>query len=211
MKICIDPGHGGNDSGAVGPTGLKESNVALGICQDLVPALEGLGLGVRLTRDSDVFIALGTRCTIANDWHADYFVSVHLNSDGQSATGIETLYKTEKGKALATPIQAAMIGATGDRNRGLVCRNDLYVLNGTNMPAALAETGFISNPSFEAKFKTNEYRLLIANAIAYGIAQFLNLGPVPPEPIPPSPEPEPISTMAFKCPECGRQITITVS
>ena len=75
--------------------------------------------------------------------------------------------------------------AAGDRDRGRVLRNDPNDLNGTNMSACLAETGFISNPTFEAKFHTAEYQQLIANAIAAGIAQFANLAPVPPEPIPP--------------------------
>ena len=73
----------------------------------MAPELEAPGLGVRFTRDSDVFIALATRAGIANDWNADYFVSIHLNSDGP--TGIETLYKTEKGKALVTSIQNSKI------------------------------------------------------------------------------------------------------
>lgn len=211
MKICLDPGHGGNDTGAVGPTGLTESSVALTISQYLAAELGRFGVSVRLTRESDVYVSLGARCGVANLWTADYFVSVHLNSNGSTATGIETLYKTDKGKAIAKPIQNAMIEATGDRDRGLVYRDDLYVLNGTKMPAVLVETGFISNPEFEAKFKADDYRKLIAGAIASGIAQFLDLAPVPPQPIPPEPEPVPIPPMAFKCPECGRETVITIS
>src|SRR5215510_15099352 len=100
MKICLDPGHGGSDPGAVGPSGLSEASVVLAISQYVATELENLGLEVRLTRDTDVFIALGHRCAIANDWHADYFVSIHLNSDGPNAKGIETLYKTTNGQAL---------------------------------------------------------------------------------------------------------------
>src|SRR5215471_16689026 len=160
MKICIDPGHGGTDTGAIGPSGLTEASVALAIGLYLKEDLLALGLAVRMTRETDVFIELGQRCAIANDWCADYFVSVHLNCNGPSTSGIETLYKTSSGKALAGPIQEAMVEATNDKNRGLVCRNDLYVLNGTNMPAALAETGFISNPQYEALFRSDRYRRL---------------------------------------------------
>jgi len=205
MKIAIDPGHGGKDTGALGPTGLTEASVALAISQYLADKLVALGLIVRLTRDSDVFIELGARCGIANIWAADYFVSVHLNCDGSTATGIETLYKTDKGKALATPIQREMVEATGDQNRGLKYRNDLYVLNGTNMPACLAETGFISNPDFEAKFRTDDYRKLLASAMATGIAQYLDLAPAPPVP------PEPVPPISFNCPKCGRKTTISIS
>jgi len=208
MKICIDPGHGGKDTGALGPTGLTEASVALAISQYLADKLVALGLIVRLTRDTDVFIELGARCGIANIWAADYFVSVHLNCDGPTAAGIETLYKTDKGKALATPIQREMIEATGDTDRGLKYRSDLYVLNGTNMPACLAETGFISNPDFEAKFRTADYQILLADAIAAGVAQYLDLSPVP---VPPQPEPKPVPPMTFLCPKCGRKTTISIS
>lgn len=187
MKICVDPGHGGNDTGAVGPTGLTESSVALAIGQYLAVTLESYSVGVRMTRTADVPVALGTRCAIANDWNADYFVSIHLNCDGPTACGIETLYKTNNGKALATPIQKQMIVATGDQDRGLKVRNDLYVLNGTKMPACLAETGFISNPDFETKFRTADYQQLLADAIAQGLAIYLHLGPGP-EPVPPGPQ-----------------------
>jgi N-acetylmuramoyl-L-alanine amidase len=177
MKLCLDPGHGGHDSGADGPTGLSEAKVVLSICQYAQPALESFGIEVRLTRKSDVYIELGARCGIANDWNADYFLSVHLNSDGPSAVGVETLYASERGRALALLIQATVLSATGDTDRGLKHRSDLYVLNGTTMPAALAELGFISNPAFEAKFRTAEYQQLLAWALVTGLAKFLGMVP----------------------------------
>jgi len=115
--------------------------------------LNRLGLSTKLTRSSDVFIELSDRCDIANDWEADYFVSVHLNCNGSTVAGIETLYKSSAGKELAGPVQKEMIAATGDTDRGLKYRDDLYVLDGTNMPAILVEVGFISNPTFESKFR----------------------------------------------------------
>jgi N-acetylmuramoyl-L-alanine amidase len=151
-KICIDPGHGGNDSGALGPSGLEEADVALSISIKLAEGLIERGLNVFLTRTADVFVELADRCEIANDFEADYFLSVHLNSDGATTAGIETLYASSNGKAFAAPIQAALISATGDKDRGLKKRTDLYVLNGTEMPAILTEVGFICNPEFEAKF-----------------------------------------------------------
>ena len=68
-----------------------------------------------------------------------------------------------------------MVSATGDRDRGLVFRDDLYVLNGTAMPACLAETGFISNPATEAKFRNPNYWHTLAEAIAIGLSKFLGL------------------------------------
>lgn len=176
FKICIDPGHGGADPGAVGPGGLHEADVNLAVSQYIVAGLEQkLGLSAALTRETDATTALSGRCEFANDWGADLFISVHCNSNGPSAIGIETLYKSEKGKALAKPIQEMMIAATDDTDRGLKYRSDLYVLNGTNMPAVLAEIGFISNPETEGLLKTDHYRHLIADSIVAGIAKYLNI------------------------------------
>ncbi|HKN18952.1 MAG TPA: N-acetylmuramoyl-L-alanine amidase, partial [Dissulfurispiraceae bacterium] len=92
-KIVLDPGHGGHDSGAVGPTGLCEKDVVLDIAlriRDLIkkdyPAYE-----VILTRDSDVFIPLPERAKVANKSRADFFLSIHANaSPNRKARGIET-------------------------------------------------------------------------------------------------------------------------
>ena len=184
MKVVLDPGHGGNDTGAVGPTGLEEANTVLDLSEQIAIPLQHAGIDIRFTREIDVFVELEDRCAIANVWGADYFVSVHLNSNGSTAVGIETLYKSETGKKLATPVQEILITATGDTNRGLKKRDDLYVLNGTKMPAILVEAGFISHPKTEAKFKTGEYRRTVAHAVAAGILKFLGLS-VPPTTPPP--------------------------
>ena len=125
MKITLDPGHGGHDPGACGPTNLEEADVTLSISKMLAENLNRLGLSTKLTRSSDVFIELSDRCDIANDWEADYFVSVHLNCNGSTVAGIETLYKSSAGKELAGPVQKEMIAATGDTDRGLKYRDDL--------------------------------------------------------------------------------------
>jgi N-acetylmuramoyl-L-alanine amidase len=174
-KFAIDAGHGGSDPGAVGPGGLHEADVNLSVSNHLVAGLVRLDLSTLLTRKTDDYVSLGARCEIANDWGADFFVSIHCNSNGSSAVGVETLYKTAKGEALALPIQEAMVEATGDVDRGLKYRSDLYVLNATRMPATLAEIGFISHPDTEALLKTDNYRKLIADAIAVGITKHLNI------------------------------------
>ena len=180
MKLCIDAGHGGSDPGAVGPTGLEEAACNLKICEDIEAGLERLGLSVMCTRKNNANVSLGRRCQIANEWCADYFVSIHCNSNGPSAYGVEVLYKTEKGKALAAPIQEMLLEATGDRDRGLVCRENLHVLNATNMPACLAEVGFISHPDTETLLKSKEYLHILAEAIVAGIAKFLQIKPAKP-------------------------------
>lgn len=175
IKICIDPGHGGNDSGAGGPTGLEEASVALDLSSKLSDALNEIGVDTILTREDDTFIELGERCDIANEWEADYFVSVHLNSNGPTAIGIETLYKSENGKKLAAPVHEALIEATADVDRGLKYRDNLYVLNGTNMPAILVEVGFISHPDTEEQFRSEGYREVVVGAIVDGLAKYLGI------------------------------------
>jgi N-acetylmuramoyl-L-alanine amidase len=173
MKVALDPGHGGKDPGAVGPNGLAEAPTVLTICQELAELLHGYGYHTHLTRKTEVYVALGERCESANDWGATYCISVHCNSDGPTAVGIETLYKSEKGKALATPIQAALVKATGDRDRSLKHRTDLYILNGTLMPCCLVEVGFISHPQTEKELMRPDYLTLLAEAIAGGFKTFI--------------------------------------
>jgi len=92
--IVIDPGHGGKDSGAIGPTGLEEKNVTLEIAKLVKKLLEKkLHVKVILTRTKDVFIPLVRRPAIANSKKADLFISIHVNaSPDRHARGIETYY-----------------------------------------------------------------------------------------------------------------------
>ncbi len=79
-KIVIDPGHGGKDPGAIGPSGLQEKKVNLDIAKRLKRILKKEGIEVIMTRESDVFISLPRRTEIASQSNADLFVSVHANS-----------------------------------------------------------------------------------------------------------------------------------
>jgi N-acetylmuramoyl-L-alanine amidase len=169
MRICLDAGHGGYDPGAVGPCGLEEAGVVLAISKQVLIELRGYGIETFLTRDKDIFIELNKRCSIANEWGADFFVSIHANSDGPSAHGIETLYVSQAGKELAAPIQQSLVLATNETDRGLKLRKDLAVLNMTDMPAALTEIGFISHPQTEVKLGSASYQKLLAEAIVEGI------------------------------------------
>ena len=130
-----------------------------------------------MTRVSDVYPSLSDRYKLANNNNADAFLSVHINSaGGTTATGIETLWsnKNSQNKAFAQSIQSQLIGQTGERDRGLKPRNDLAVLNGTRGPSALAELGFINNPTDAAKMKTESYLDKCATALANGIHNFLS-------------------------------------
>ncbi len=93
-KIVIDPGHGGHDTGTVGPTGLEEKSLTLDVAQRLGKLIEQkLGAQVVYTRTDDTFVPLEERTAIANQAKADMFISNHANSSNDSsARGIETFY-----------------------------------------------------------------------------------------------------------------------
>jgi N-acetylmuramoyl-L-alanine amidase len=93
-RIVIDPGHGGHDTGTIGPTGLREKDVVLDVGLRLKKLLERkVGCDVVMTRSDDTFIPLEERTAIANEKAADLFVSIHANaSRDRSARGIETYY-----------------------------------------------------------------------------------------------------------------------
>ena len=93
-RIVIDPGHGGHDTGTIGPNGLEEKDLVLEVGRRLGKLLETrLGAEVVYTRKDDTFIPLETRTAIANQARADLFVSIHANSSGDpSARGVETYY-----------------------------------------------------------------------------------------------------------------------
>ncbi len=90
-RVVIDPGHGGHDAGAVGPTGLAEKTVTLDIAHRIAPLLaHELGVETLLTRDRDVFVPLEERTARANAFQADLFISVHCNaSENGDARGVE--------------------------------------------------------------------------------------------------------------------------
>jgi N-acetylmuramoyl-L-alanine amidase len=93
-KIVIDPGHGGHDTGTIGPHGLEEKDLVLDVSRRLGKLLEQrLGANVLYTRDDDAFVPLETRTAIANQAQADLFISVHANSSqNPESRGVETYY-----------------------------------------------------------------------------------------------------------------------
>jgi N-acetylmuramoyl-L-alanine amidase len=92
--IVIDPGHGGHDPGAIGPSGLPEKEVVLDVARRLARMVEeGLGVKVLMTRSNDVFVPLRDRTNFANKQRADLFVSIHANAHPRSVSeGVETYF-----------------------------------------------------------------------------------------------------------------------
>lgn len=90
-RVAIDAGHGGNDPGAQGPSGLKEKDVTLAVAHKLAPMLARLGIQVALTRDDDRYVTLEERTARANAFGADLFVSIHCNAaENKTKRGVET-------------------------------------------------------------------------------------------------------------------------
>ncbi|MCK5808043.1 N-acetylmuramoyl-L-alanine amidase [bacterium] len=149
--ICIDPGHGGSDSGAVGIDGdarPNEADFVLDAGLQLKAQLEGHGFHVIITRSGDTYPSLSDRSTQANSNGADRFMSIHLNSYSDSAAhGTETLVYATGGTSgdLGIEVQDAMIATMGFFDRGVKVRTNLSVLKNTTMPAELSEGLFLSN------------------------------------------------------------------
>lgn len=167
--IVIDPGHGGHDRGGVPGQRVSEKMMALDVSQRLRAILQSNGYRVVMTRNSDVFIPLGTRTAIANSNRGGRFVSVHFNSARRAgASGIETYYFRSDAAALATNIHRNVVAIAPSENRG-IRRRGYFVLRRTAIPAVLVECGFLTNPT-EARYALNPaYRQRLAEAIARGI------------------------------------------
>ncbi|RLE21709.1 MAG: hypothetical protein DRJ08_05165 [Acidobacteria bacterium] len=96
-KVIIDPGHGGDDEGAIGPKGIMEKDITLAIAYKLATTLKERGYEVVMTRYSDVFVPLSDRTGIANTNNGDIFISIHANASTRKASGAETYYLSLKG------------------------------------------------------------------------------------------------------------------
>lgn len=157
--ICIDPGHGGTDVGAIGHIGGKdvyEKNITLSIALPLRDMLTSAGAKVVMTRDTDKDVygpwadadpELQARCDIANEAHADAFVSIHIDSFSNSSVDGTTAYynaKSSKDLRLAQMMHQATMNSLSIPDRG-VKSNDFYVNVYTTMPSVLMEMGFITN------------------------------------------------------------------
>jgi len=173
-RIVVDAGHGGQDSGAVGPGGAEEKDVALAVARCLRKELAGWAW-VAETRMGDYFVPLGERTALANKTGADLFVSIHCNaSEGHDAEGMEVWrYRTsERGEECAEAVCNALATEFPAHKRRGVKRGGFLVLRRTRMPAILVECEFIDTPEGE-KFLTNKaVQLDLAKAVARGVRRW---------------------------------------
>jgi len=180
--VAIDPGHGGRDPGAIGPSGLREADVTLDISLRVRDLLMRDGVRNIILRDSDVTVELADRPRLARNAGATIFVSIHANANGRATVnGSETYFLTPQSLALAQMIQDELGIVLGLPSRGIKTANFL-VLRDSGVPSVLVESAFISNADDEARLRDAAFRQRIAAAIHKGIMRFLAIYPAPVSP-----------------------------
>ena len=181
--VVVDPGHGGNDSGAKSPAGEvfeKQLNLAIGklVAQEL--SLQGAT--VIETRNTDVFIPLKERGEIANRNNATFFVSVHINSNrvSNSSSGTITFYRggNTMSQLLAECIHNEIKQIPGMPSMGIWSDTRIYstgfaVLRYSKMPGVLLELGFINNAKDRKRMMEKDYHERVAQAVVKGIRVYL--------------------------------------
>jgi N-acetylmuramoyl-L-alanine amidase len=195
--VVLDPGHGGHDSGAVGPLG-REKAYALDVALRARALLIKAGYNVKLTRTTDVFIPLHERSGFANRYRDAVMVSIHFNkSKTTGGTGIETFalaprgvpsmdeaslsysdFKENPGNkrdseniALAAAIHSAMVRQLPVPDRGIK-RARFHVIRATSIPSVLLEGGFMNHPKDSRLIANPEYRQRMAMSIFQGIEAY---------------------------------------
>ena len=187
VTVCVDPGHGGYDGGAYGVSGTPEKDINLAVAQALSEALERRGAQVILTRTTDTALAdagqerkrrdLQARVDAATD--ADIFLSIHMNEYRAAAeSGPQVFYR--KGQAdsrlLAGFLQQSMNAALSPTRPRSAHTGEYYLLEHLAIPAVLVECGFLSNPAEEQKLLDADYQRRVAESIAEGVEEFVDVG-----------------------------------
>lgn len=201
QTIVIDPGHGGNDTGARGAEGLREKTVTLKLARLLAAELEDR-FEIILTRSDDYALDLSGRGAMANHAHAAVFISLHTGGSSRhqargmtlfhgmdpldSATFLLKKYSAtdiwdcqqkkhrEKSAALAEKI-FNKLKTFGKDTPMRIQEASLLVLKGADMPAVLVEVGYLSNPEEETSLMSDTYLLELAKTLAGGIEEFLTV------------------------------------
>lgn len=177
--VALDPGHGGRDPGAIGPTGLRESDVVLDIALRVRDLLTADGIRVAMIREADETVELQDRPGLARDAGATIYVSLHANASPRAVVnGTETYYLTPQSLALAQMIQDELSAVLGIPSRGIRTAN-FVVLRDSGIPSVLVETAFISHADDESRLREEAFRQQVASAVHKGVVRFLAVYPAP--------------------------------
>jgi len=223
--VALDPGHGGEDPGAIGPGGTREKDVVLQIAHRLRDRInQQPNMRAYLTRDADFFVPLHVRVQKARSVKADLFISLHADAFFTAAPqGASVFALSEKGasssaarwiadkensadlvgglnvKAKDAQVQRAMfdmsttaqindslklgsamlgeIGNVGKLHKPRVEQASFAVLKAPDIPSVLVETAFISNPGEEARLRSDDYQIQLADALMRGISRYFAKNP----------------------------------
>ncbi|HEY7000776.1 MAG TPA: N-acetylmuramoyl-L-alanine amidase [Candidatus Udaeobacter sp.] len=194
--VILDPGHGGQDSGAM-CGGLLEKDLTLDVARRIDRLLDSEGIATLMTRLGDTYVSLADRAAFANRVSNCIFVSIHFNEDNKPvASGVETYYAAHQinagslmaswlpflwrplsdspkpeSQSLAGFIQEALVARTRAINRGTQARQ-FFVIANVSSPAVLIEGGFLTNKEDVSKLTSEDYRDQIAAAVADGILHY---------------------------------------
>ena len=194
--VVLDPGHGGQDSGAM-CGGVLEKDLTLDVARRIDRLLDAEGIATLMTRLGDTYVSLADRAAFANRVSNCIFVSIHFNEDNLPvSSGVETYYAAHQITAgsflaswlpflwralsespnsesqnLAGSIQEALVARTRAADRGTKPKQFFVIANVTS-PAALVEGGFLTNKEDISKLASEDYREEIAAAIADGIVRY---------------------------------------
>ena len=189
--VVIDAGHGGEDPGAVGANGVFEKNLNLDIALELGKALSEEGYAVVYTRTEDKLLYrdsenirglrkisdLKNRCKIAAEYPEAMFISVHMNSFGDSRySGLQVYYseKNEESKTLASSIQSSVKSSLQQQNKRVIKPGrEMYLLENVDNVAVLVECGFLTNAEECEKLSEKEYQKQLSSAIVCGIIDYV--------------------------------------
>ncbi len=174
IKIFIDQGHNpqGINAGAEG-FGLREQDITYNVGMYLADILKkDSRFEVRTSRNSPEEVlgtsnstSLAARVNAANEWPANYFISIHVNANNNpNVNGSEVYVYQEYTQSyyLAEQILNSIVSNVGTKNNGVRVRPSLYVLRKTNMPAVLIELAYITNSSDVEKLRNNQYQFAMA-------------------------------------------------
>ncbi len=177
LVVGVDAGHGGTDRYTMGPTGVTEADVNLGIARALEALLADRGATVVMTRSGDETVSLVERTTLARERDVDLWVSVHNNAfpDGVNPwenNGTSVYFNHPRAAGLAWAVQRALLAEMGLRDLG-VGRADLHQARFTWAPSILTENAFMMIPGQEAFLASPEGQRRIAEAHVRGIEAWL--------------------------------------
>ncbi|MCI8331492.1 MAG: hypothetical protein HFE78_01510 [Clostridiales bacterium] len=188
--IVIDPGHGGEDGGAVGADGTLEKELNLAIAENVAHMLKYSGFHVILTREDDIMLTDGKpgkkkqadlreRLRIAEQANENILVSIHMNKfPDQRVHGLQVYYSKNQpfSQELAQAVQQTVTDTIEHDNRRPIkeATSAIYVLHNAKIPAILIECGFLSNPSDLSRLQDENYQKQLSCAISAALINCLS-------------------------------------